>query len=127
MTLLMTCWASFEPWMASGSIGRTPGEARRGIRLLPRLRAVARARLLAVADAGRIERSAHDLVADARQILHPAATDQDHRVLLEVEALARDVGGHLHPVRQPHARDLAQGRVRFLRRGRVHACAHPAA
>src|SRR5919205_1184391 len=30
ITLLMTCWTSFERWMGSGSIGRTAAAARRG-------------------------------------------------------------------------------------------------
>ena len=30
ITLLMTCWTSFERWIASGSIGRMVAAARRG-------------------------------------------------------------------------------------------------
>ena len=30
ITLLMTCWTSFERWIASGSIGRWVAAARRG-------------------------------------------------------------------------------------------------
>ena len=48
-------------------------------------------------------------------------------MLLKVVALAGDVGGDLHPVGEPDARDLAQRRVRLLRRGRVDARADPAA
>jgi hypothetical protein len=29
--LLITCWTSFDPYTGSGSTGRTPGEARRGM------------------------------------------------------------------------------------------------
>ena len=58
------------------------------------------------------------------QVLHPAAADQDHRVLLEVVADARDVGRDLHLVGEPHARDLAKGRVRLLRGHRAHLQAH---
>src|SRR5215211_6621710 len=122
MTLLMTCCTSLDWWTGSGSIGRTPPGARRGIpALLLGLHAVLRTGLLAVGHAGRVERPAHDLVAHARQVLDPAAAHQDHRVLLEVVALARDVGGDLHAVGEPHARDLAQRRVRLLRRGGVDA------
>src|SRR4051794_14204934 len=80
------------------------------------LDAVARAGLLAVGDACRVEGAAHDLVADARQILDATTPDEHDGVLLQVVALARDVGGDLHPVGQPHTGDLAQGRVRLLRR-----------
>ena len=55
------------------------------------LDAVARARLLAVGDAGGVERAADDLVANAREVLDAAAANEDDRVLLKVVALARDV------------------------------------
>src|SRR3569832_191912 len=89
--------------------------------LLGTLGAVFRSALTAVVDARGVERAANDVVANARQILHAATADQNDRVLLQVVPLAGDVGGHFHAVRQAHARDLAQGRVRLLRRGRVNA------
>src|SRR5829696_8270595 len=89
------------------------------------LGAVAGTGLLAVADAGGVEGAADDLVADAGEVLHPAAADQDHRVLLEVVPLARDVGGDLHAARQTDASHLAEGGVRLLRGVRVHPRAHP--
>src|SRR3712207_8562335 len=52
--------------------------------------------LLAVADAGGVERPADDLVAHARQVLDAATAHEHDGVLLEVVALARDVGGDLH-------------------------------
>src|SRR3954469_11000047 len=122
MTLFTTCWTSFELWTASGSMGRRPAAARRGIcSLLLGLHAVLRARLLAVRDARGIEGAAHDLVAHARKILDSATANEDDRVLLQVVALARDVGGDLHAVGQTHTGDLPQSRVRLLRRGRVDA------
>src|ERR1044072_8293261 len=121
----MSCWTSLDPYIGSGSIGRTPAAARRGIEL-PRLGAVLGARLLAVADAGGVERSAHDLVAHARKVLDTTAAYEHDRVLLEVVPLARDVAGDLHPVGQPHARDLAQRGVRLLRGGGVDARADTA-
>ena len=80
--------------------------------------AVSGAGLLAVGDPGRVEGAADDLVADARQILDSTTPDQDNRVLLQVVALARDVGGDLHPVGETDTGDLAQRRVRLLRRHR---------
>src|SRR5947199_4653328 len=97
------------------------------MRVLLGLHAVLRARFLAVGDAGGVERPAHDLVAHARQVLDAAAADEHDRVLLEVVALAGDVGGDLDAARDPHAGDLPQGRVRLLRSGRVHARADAAA
>ena len=69
----------------------------------------------AVLDAGGVERAPDDVVLDRREVLHPAAAHQDHRVLLEVVADARDVGRDLHLVREPDARDLPKRRVRLLR------------
>src|SRR4051812_31915446 len=98
---------------------------RRGMReSLRGLYAVLRARLLAVGHAGRVERAAHDLVAHAREVLHAAASHEHDRVLLEVVALAGDVGGDLHTVREPYSRDLPKRRVRLLRGGRVDPGAH---
>ena len=91
------------------------------------LRAVAAAGLLAVLDAGRVERAADDLVADTRQVLHTAAAHEHDRVLLQVVAVAGDVGRDLDAAREADAGDLAQRRVRLLRGGGVDAGAHAAA
>src|SRR5256714_1822053 len=127
ITLLMTCWTRRERYMESGSIGRTWAAARRGISRSSGLDAVHGAALLAATHASGVERPAHDLVAHARQVLDAAASHEHDRVLLEVVALARDVRGDLHPVREPHARDLAERRVRLLRRDREDARADAAA
>src|SRR3954452_1643761 len=88
------------------------------------LGAVAAASLLAVAHAGGVEGAADDLVAHAGEVLHTTAAHEHDRVLLEVVALAGDVGGDLHAAGEPDAGDLAQRRVRLLRRVRVDAGAH---
>src|SRR5690606_8939382 len=71
--------------------------------------------------AGGVERAADDVVTHAREILHTTAADEHHAVLLEVVPLARNVRGGLDAVREAHARDLPEGRVRLLRGGRVDA------
>src|SRR5689334_23190266 len=91
------------------------------------LRAVPAASLLAVADALGVQRAADDLVAHAGEVLHTTAAHEHHRVLLQVVADARDVGGHLDATGEADASDLAQRRVRLLRRRRVDAGAHTAA
>src|SRR5574337_251955 len=91
------------------------------------LGAVLLARLLAVLYTLQVERAAHDVVAHAGQILDPAAAHQHDAVLLQVVALAADVLDDLEAVGQAHLGDLAQRRVRLLRRRRVDARAHPAA
>src|SRR3954471_6234747 len=91
------------------------------------LRPVAAAGLLAVLDRLRVQSTADDLVADARQVLHATAAHEHDRVLLEVVALTGDVGRDLDAVREPDARDLAQRGVRLLRRGGVDARADAAA
>src|SRR4029434_7672334 len=115
--------------MGSGVSGRRLAGPLRGIRQflldLLALGAVARAGLPAVADALGVQGAADDLVADAGQVLHPAAADEHDGVLLQVVAYARDVGGDLDAAGQPDAADLAQGRVGLLGRGRVDARADP--
>src|SRR5580700_10119291 len=85
------------------------------------LRAVAAARLLAVAHALGVEGAADHLVADPRQVAHPAAAHQHDRVLLQVVPDARDVGGDLDLAGEPDPRHLAQRGVRLLGRGRIDA------
>src|SRR6185503_20831881 len=94
--------------------------------LLRALGAVLGPALLAVVDAMGVERAADDVVAHARQVLHATAADEHGVVLLQRVALTRDVGGDLHPVGEADARDLAEGRVRLLRRGGVDAGADTA-
>ena len=77
--------------------------------------------LLALADAGTVERAAHRVVAHAGQILDAAAADEHHRVLLQVVAFATDVAGHFVAIRQAYAADLTKSRVRLLRRRRIDA------
>src|SRR5581483_687888 len=113
--------------MGSGLSGRFGGGPLRGIGLALPLHAVARAGLLAVAHAGRVEGAADDLVADAGQILHTPAADEDDGVLLQVVPDTRDVGRHLVAAREAHASDLAQRRVGLLGRVRVHTRADAAA
>src|SRR5918994_3207846 len=107
------------------SIGRLGAGPLRGISALLLLRAVAAAGLLAVLHALGVERAADDLVADAGEVLHPAAANEHHRVLLQVVTHPRDVGGDLDPRGQPDTRDLPQRGVRLLRSGGVHTRAHP--
>src|SRR5215471_15671379 len=91
------------------------------------LRAVAAARLLAVAHALGVQGAAHYLVPDAGQVPHPAAAHQHDRVLLQVVAHSGDVRRHLDVAGQPDPGDLAERRVRLLRRSRVYARANAAA
>src|ERR671914_2534991 len=109
------------------SIGRFGAGPLRGMSALLLLRAVAAARLLAVLDRLRVQRAANDLVADAGEVLHPAAADEHDRVLLEVVPLTRDVRRDLDAAGEAHAADLAQGGVRLLRSGGVDARADAAA
>src|SRR5690606_7878742 len=64
--------------------------------------------------------------AHTRQVLDTTATDQHHRVLLQVMALTADVRDDLEPVGETHLCDLTQRRVRPLRGRGVDASAHAA-
>src|SRR5262245_7133779 len=90
------------------------------------LRAVLGPALLPARHPAGVQRAAHDVVAHAGKVLHAAPADEHDRVLLQVVALARDVGSHLNAVREPHTRDLAERGVRLLRRRRVDARADAA-
>src|ERR1700676_13758 len=54
------------------------------------LRAVLGPALLAILHARRVQRSAHDVIAHSRQILHASATPQHDRVLLQIVPSARN-------------------------------------
>src|SRR5438477_534824 len=88
------------------------------------LGAVLRAALLAILHSGRVERTAHHVIAHAGKILYAAAADQHDRVLLQVVAFAADIANHLEAIGQAYFRHLAQSRVRLFRRGGVDARAN---
>src|SRR3954447_8016260 len=91
------------------------------------LGAVAAPGLLAVGDATGVERTAHDLVAHTREVLHTTTTHEHDRVLLQVVADAGDVGRDLDARGEAHTGDLAQRGVGLLGRVREHARADAAA
>src|SRR4051794_6753132 len=109
----------------SGRISRFGTSLRRGMNVfslaggrlfsalcrLGRLGAVFGAGLLAVLYSLRVEGAAHDVVANPGQVLHAAAPDQHHRVLLQVVAFAADVADDLESIGETHLRDLAKRRI----------------
>src|SRR3984885_9631043 len=99
---------------------------RSGSRLFRTLRAVLRTALLTVLDALGIEDAAENVVTHAGQILDAAAADHDHGVFLKVMAFTRNVADDLEAVGQAHLCNLAQRRVRLLRRRGVDARANAA-
>src|SRR5690606_6648667 len=64
------------------------------------------------------------VVAHTRQVLHTAAADQDHAVLLQVVAFTTDVGTDFVTAGKTHTADFAQGRIRLLGSGGIHAGAY---
>src|SRR5262245_35194935 len=131
MTLLMNLVTRGLPYFGSGAASLFMMTLRRGILWFlylplslgglaraPRLLAagpVLRAALGPVVHSGGVERAPDDVIAHARQVLHAAPADEHDGVLLQVMALARDVRGDLDSVREAHARDLPERRVRLLR------------
>src|ERR671915_1628471 len=113
-TLLTSAVTSGELYTGSAISGRLPAGPFRGMSALLLLRAVAAARLLTVPDALRVERAPDDLVANAREVLHPAAAHEHDRVLLQVVADARDIGRDLDPAGQPDTGNLAERGVGLL-------------
>src|SRR4029078_3309247 len=90
------------------------------------LGAIAGPGLLAVADAGGVERPANDLVADAREVLRGPPTHEHDGVLLQVVTDAGDVRGDLDARREPDAGYLAERGVGLTRGDRVDARADAA-
>src|SRR5450759_3133185 len=88
------------------------------------LGAVLGAPLPAVGDASRVQAAADDVVTNTGKVLHAPTANQNHRVLLQVVPLARDVGRHFHSVGEPNTGDLTKGRVRLLGGRGVHAHAN---
>ncbi len=77
--------------------------------------------------AGRVQSSTHDVITHAGEVLHAATTDEHDGVLLEIVPFARDVARDFHLVREAHATNFAQSRVRLLGRGRVDTNANATA
>src|SRR3990172_6269683 len=76
-------------------------------------------------DTGGIQTATHRVITHTRQILDSTTANQHNGVLLQVMTFATDVGRHFHTVRQSHTGDLAQRRVRLLRRRGIDARAYP--
>src|SRR5215468_7678965 len=125
-TLLTSAVTSGEPYTGSVTSCLLVAGPLRGMSALLLLRSVAAARLLAAAHPLGVEGTADDLVADAGEVTHPAAPHQHDRVLLQVVADARDIGGDLDVAGQPNPGDLAKRRVWLLGRVRVDARADTA-
>src|SRR4051812_44336774 len=117
MMAFMNLVTTRSPNFGSGMISRFSARWRRdicGLPLLRTLRAVFRTALLAVLDTLGIENAAENVIADAGQVLHAAAADHDHGMLLKVMAFAGDVTDDLEAVGEAHLGNLAQSRVRLL-------------
>src|SRR5215217_7714858 len=71
-------------------------------------RSILRASLFAIGNTDRVERAANHVIADAGEVLHAAASDQDDRVLLQVVTDAGNISRDLDAVGQAHASDLAE-------------------
>src|SRR5690606_37667045 len=83
-------------------------------------------RLLAVFNTASIEGTTNDVIANAREILHPAAADQHDGVLLKIVTLTWNVRRHFDAIRKANAGNLAQCRVGHLRRHGLDLRAHTA-
>src|ERR1051326_3439441 len=90
------------------------------------LRSVLGATTPASIDAERVKRTTHNVIANPRQIFHAPTAHEHDRVLLQIMPLARNVGNHFLPIRQPHFCHFTKRRVRLLRCARHHLHAHPA-
>src|SRR4051794_32648541 len=67
-------------------------------------------------NAGGVERSANDMVANARKILHATTTNEHDRVLLKIVTFIRNVRNHFVAVGEANLRNLTDSGVWLLRR-----------
>src|SRR4029450_13440432 len=88
------------------------------------LSAVFGAALLTISHPCGIQRPTDNVVADTRQVLNTAPTNQDDGVFLQIVADTRDVRCYFDPVGQTHTCNFAKGRIRVLWRLRVYARTH---
>ncbi|KKU58643.1 MAG: hypothetical protein UX81_C0019G0005 [Parcubacteria group bacterium GW2011_GWA2_47_12] len=79
----------------------------------------------AILHAHGVKLAAHYRIAQVH-ILHAPAAHEDYRVLLQSVPNPRNVGGNFHTVREPNARDFADGGVRLARRFGCYLGAHAA-
>src|SRR3990172_819152 len=130
MIEFMNLVSTISPNFGSGMISRLSALRRRDMvlyrlycyaDLFRPLRSVFRTALPARTDALRIQHATNDVIAHTGQILDATAADHDHRMLLQIVTLARDVARHLKTVGETNASDLPQGRVWLLRRRRIDA------
>src|SRR5436305_2109646 len=75
------------------------------ITLLALLGSVFRSPALAAIDAQRIQRAAHDVIADARQVANASAAHQHDRVFLKIVLFAGNIGRDFLAIAQPHPRN----------------------
>ena len=99
---------AFSPMKAIGNCFRL---------LLRTLCAVEGAALHTLGNASCVQSAADDVVTYARQVTNLAATDQNHRVLLQVVANTGNVSRNFHTVGQTHTGDLTKCGVRLLGAG----------
>src|SRR5699024_4694 len=91
---------------------------------LGQLGSVLRPRLLAVFNTASIKSATNNVIANTREILHPAAADQHNAVLLQIMSFTRNVRRNFDAARQTNAGNLAQCRIGLLGRHGLDLRAH---
>ena len=86
--------------------------------LFSALCAIRASRLLAFCNACRIESATNDVITNTRQILNPAATNKNNRVLLQVVADTGNVNRAFLTVDESYSCNLSECRVRLFRGSR---------
>src|SRR6266571_643810 len=97
-------------------------------RLFRSLRSVLRSALHPPLNADRVERAAHDVITDARQVLHAAAPNEHQRVFLQVVAHAGNIGRtllHVQPGSQAPAPAGLRSGARMTWPARLSAASKP--
>src|SRR2546421_9552885 len=92
--------------------------------LLRSLRAVLRTALLAIFGSGGVQGAADDMIPNSRKVFDAASADHYYRMLLQIMADSRDIGGHFLSIGQSDTGDFGQPRIPLLLAGRPHALAN---
>lgn len=107
---MAAAWSAFRrPRWEPGLVIRTNCYLNLGL-----LRAVTAAGLLTAVDPEGISATANDLVTNPWKVPHPAASNQNDRVFLEIVTFTRNVNRHFFAIAQSDPSDLSESRVRLL-------------
>lgn len=86
------------------------------------LRTVQRTALTTFSNSLSIKGTTNDMIANTRQVLYAASSNQHHWVFLKIMTFTRDIADYFRAVRQTDTCHFTQSGVRFLRGRCINPC-----